>query len=73
MFEEAICEYTGSPYCVALDSCTNAIFLSLLSEGIKGEEISCPERTYMGVVCSIIQAGGKVKFTKLLGTTIKGA
>ena len=27
MFEEEIAEYTGSPYAVSVDSCTNALFL----------------------------------------------
>jgi dTDP-4-amino-4,6-dideoxygalactose transaminase len=27
MFEEEIAEYTGSPYAVALDNCTDALFL----------------------------------------------
>lgn len=26
-FEEAIAEYTGAPYAIACDSCTDAIFL----------------------------------------------
>jgi dTDP-4-amino-4,6-dideoxygalactose transaminase len=29
MFEEEVAEYTGAPYAVAVDSCTNALFLSL--------------------------------------------
>ncbi len=28
-FEEALCEYTGAPYAVAVNSCTNALFLAL--------------------------------------------
>ena len=27
MFEEEIAEYTGAPYAISVDSCTNAIFL----------------------------------------------
>ena len=30
LFEKIIANYTGSKYCVAVDSCTNAIFLSLM-------------------------------------------
>ena len=30
MFEEEVCEYTGAPFAVAVDSCTNALFLSLV-------------------------------------------
>lgn len=28
-FEQAVCEYTGAPYAVAVNSCTNALFLAL--------------------------------------------
>lgn len=28
-FEDAVAEYTGAPYCVAVNSCTNALFLCL--------------------------------------------
>ena len=28
-FEQAICDYTGAPYCVSVNSCTNALFLCL--------------------------------------------
>jgi dTDP-4-amino-4,6-dideoxygalactose transaminase len=29
MFEEEIALYTGAPYAVSVDSCTNALFFSL--------------------------------------------
>lgn len=47
-FEKAIAEYTGSPYAVAVDSCTNAIFLALewCKRGIpKVNKILCEELT----------------------------
>jgi dTDP-4-amino-4,6-dideoxygalactose transaminase len=31
-FEDAVAEFTGAPYCVAVNSCTNALFLCLKSE-----------------------------------------
>ncbi len=27
MFEEEVAEYTGAPYVISIDSCTNALFL----------------------------------------------
>ena len=27
MFEEEVAQYTGAPFAVAVDSCTNAVFL----------------------------------------------
>jgi len=71
-FEKALCEYTSSPYAVAVDSCTNAIFLSLFYQNIKNKEITIPNRTYPSVPCQIIHAGGKVKFEILDKNTLKG-
>lgn len=61
-FEEEIAHYTGAPYAIATNSCTNAIFLSCKYHNIKDKEITIPKRTYLSVPQSIIQAGGKVKF-----------
>lgn len=63
-FEQALSSYTGAPYVVATDSCTNALFLSLKYLGVEGKEITIPSHTYMSVSCQIIHAGGKVKFKK---------
>lgn len=60
-FEETIAEYAGAKYGVAVDSCTNALFLCCKYK--KVNVVSIPKRTYVGVPCSIIHAGGKVLFT----------
>jgi len=64
-FEKTVAEYCGAPYGVAVESCTAAIFLSLMHwkthHGPIGE-VTIPSRTYPSVPCSIIHAGGKVKF-----------
>ena len=72
-FEQKLAEYTGAKYAVAIDNCSNAIFLALKYEGIEGREITIPSRTYMSVLCEIIHAGGKVKFEPVDGKTLKGA
>src|SRR5664280_1422104 len=72
-FEQELCRYTGAPYAVALDNESNALFLALTYDNIKGKEISIPARTYPSVPCAIIHAGGKVKFTQVRGKTLKGA
>ena len=69
MFEEAIAQYCGSKYAVAVESCTAAIFLSLMyikhtHESWYGPIIEIPKNTYPGVPCSIIHAGFKVRFSK---------
>ena len=62
-FENRLCEYTGAPYAIAIDSCTNAILLACEYCHVAGfDEITIPCRTYPGVPCSIIHAGGRVKF-----------
>ena len=63
-FEQALCTYTGAPYAVCVDSCSNALFLSLRWFGVKNKTISIPSNTYMSVPCQIIHAGGKVNFEK---------
>ena len=72
-FEQLLCEYTGAPYAVALDSQTNAIFLSLMYEGVQGNTITIPSRTYPSIPCEIIHAGGKVAFEEVNGKTLTGA
>ena len=72
-FEKALGDYTGAPYVVAVDNQSNALFLSLMFENVKGQEITIPSRTYPSVPCEIIHAGAKVNFKSIKGKTIKGA
>lgn len=61
-FEKALCDYTGAPYAVAVDNCSNAIFLALKYSGIDGKLIVIPSHTYPSIPNEIIHAGGKVEF-----------
>lgn len=61
-FEKAICDYTGAPYCATVDNMSNALFLSLMYEDVKGKTITIPSHTYPSVPCEIIHAGAKVAF-----------
>lgn len=61
-FERRLCEYTCAPYAVAVDNQSNALFLSLIREGIIGKRIGIPSHTYPSVPCEIIHAGGIVDF-----------
>jgi dTDP-4-amino-4,6-dideoxygalactose transaminase len=65
-FEKAICDYTGSPFCVCVDNASNALFLALTYDRIKGKVITVPSRTYMSVPCEIIHTGGIVNFSEEL-------
>ena len=74
-FEAALCEYTGAPYAVAVNSCTMALLLAVVwhlqrERVFQGAvkpwypklPISIPKRTYVSVPMSIIHAGGRPTF-----------
>lgn len=60
MFEEEIALYTGAPYAISVDSCTNALFLAC--KYLEVEEVTIPSKTYLSVPMSILNAGGEVVF-----------
>jgi dTDP-4-amino-4,6-dideoxygalactose transaminase len=60
MFEEEVALYTGAPYAISVDSCTNALFLACKYLEVK--EVIIPSKTYLSVPMSIINAGGEVVF-----------
>jgi len=72
-FEKALSDYTGAPYVVTVDNQSNALFLALMYENVKGKVIKIPARTYPSVPCEIIHAGAHVEFEPVEGKTIKGA
>ncbi len=76
-FEKSLSDYTSAPYAVAVDSQSNALFLSLYYEKhitkVNYDTLSIPARTYPSVPCEIIHAGFKVDFQQTKEKTIKGA
>lgn len=62
MFEEEVAEYTNAPYAVAVDSCTNALFLCLKWFKAEGTTVQIPKHTYLSVPMAIIHAGAKPIF-----------
>ena len=62
-FEKDLAEYAGSKYAVTVESCTAAILLACAY--LKVDEVLIPKRTYPSIPCSIIHAGGRVKFEDL--------
>ena len=64
MFEETIADYTGAPYAVSTDNCTDALLICC--EYLNVEEVTIPSRTYLSVPQSIMHAGGTVKFRDYL-------
>lgn len=82
-FEKELAKYTGAPYVICVDNQSNGLFLALyywlnVKKG-KGNiftaplTIEVPKRTYPSVPCEVIHAGAKVRFTDVVGETIKGA
>jgi dTDP-4-amino-4,6-dideoxygalactose transaminase len=80
-FEQKLCDYTDSPYAVAVDNCSNALFLALkwwrrfIPECFEKNwkpTVLIPYRTYPSVPNSIIHAGYKVKFHEFIGKKLKG-
>ncbi len=82
-FEEALCEYTAAPFCVAVDSCTNALHLCFrrIHPTLEVEGIYLPNFTYVGVAQAARNAGFMIEFTnhawigeyRILGTNIVDA
>lgn len=68
LFEVKCAEYCGCKYAVAVDSCTNAIFLCLkylrrhFELFNKIDNITIPKHTYISVPQAIIHSGYNVKF-----------
>lgn len=61
-FEQTIAELAGAKYAIAIDCCTNALFLCLKYLNKTETPITIPNRTYVGVPSSIRNAGYKVNF-----------
>lgn len=59
-FERTIAEFAGSRFAVAVDTGTAALFLCC--HYLRVREVTLPARTYLSVPCSVIHAGGRVRF-----------
>lgn len=61
VFEEKIARYGGATHGVAVDSCTNALFLCLKYLGASGA-IDVPRRTYLSVPGAVLHAGCTIRW-----------
>lgn len=62
-FEQLFKEYNGSPYAIAVNSCTAALHLSMLAAGIQpGDEVIVPAMTFAATANAVIHAGGQPVF-----------
>ncbi|MFA5012315.1 MAG: DegT/DnrJ/EryC1/StrS family aminotransferase [Ignavibacteria bacterium] len=69
-FEDIWCKFTGSPYSVAVSSCTTALHLALLAAGVKrGDEVILPSFTWIATVNAVEYVGAKPVFCDIDITT----
>jgi dTDP-4-amino-4,6-dideoxygalactose transaminase len=65
IFEKKIAKYAGSPYAVAVDNCTDAIFLALMwHKHCLGSDkcITIPSHSYLSIPMAIRHAGFRLDF-----------
>lgn len=65
-FEQKLCEYTKAPFCVCVDSCSHALFLSL--KLFNSTKVTCPKNTYFSVPMQILHAGFDLVFEHIKWT-----
>jgi len=65
-FEEKFAAYTGAKFAVAVSSCTTALHLAMIVEGIgAGDEVICPSMSYIATANSIRYAGAVPVFAEV--------
>jgi perosamine synthetase len=62
-FERELAEYVGAPHVVTVNSCTSALFLSLLTLGIRpNDEVICPSLTWCSTANAALYLGARPVF-----------
>jgi perosamine synthetase len=62
-FERELADYVGAGQVVSLSSCTAALFLSLVTEGIgEGDEVICPSLTWCSTANAALYLGARAVF-----------
>lgn len=70
LFERKLAKYVGTKYAVGLNSCTDALYLSLKYLGIgPGDQVLVPSRTFVASVQVIVQLGAEPVYYDLDGET----
>lgn len=65
-FEQAICQYTGAKYAVAVTSCTTGLFLCLKLLGVgKGDEVIVPSYSFIATANVVVHAGATPIFVDI--------
>ena len=62
-FERELAEYIGAPHVVTVNSCSSALFLSLLASGVEpNDEVICPSLTWCSTANAALHAGARPVF-----------
>jgi dTDP-4-amino-4,6-dideoxygalactose transaminase len=62
-FEQELAAYLGAPHVVTVNSCTSALFLSLLVSGVgQGDEVICPSLTWCSTANAVLYTGARPVF-----------
>ena len=70
-FEEELADHVGAPHVVAVNSCTSALFLSLLTHGVgPGTEVICPSLTWCSTANAALHLGADVVFCDVDAETL---
>ncbi len=65
-FERRFAEYVGAAHAVAVSSCTTALHLALLAQGVKpGDEVICPSLSFIATANAIAYAGATPVFADI--------
>ena len=65
-FEQAICDYTGAKYCVAVNSATSGLHIAMMAAGVKeGDEVITSPMTFLASANCARYCGASVKFADI--------
>lgn len=71
LFEKEISHFLGAENVVTVNSCTSALFLSLLTLGIgRDDEVICPSLTWCSTANAALYLGSKIVFCDVDSTTL---
>ena len=70
-FEKELAKYNKVKYCVVTSGCTSALHLAIKSLNIgKGEEVICPDLTFIAPANMIVLSGAKLKLVDIDSETL---
>ena len=65
-FEQAICDYTGAKYCVAVNSATSGLHIAMMAAGVSvGDEVITSPMTFLASANCARFCGADVKFADI--------